>query len=223
MTPQCRLCSGHDLDAVCESDDIRLYQCGDCGLVQNHAADQGFAVQHQGEFRSEYLQQLALRLQEKFDLRSQRTLVISPNDDDFADQLSALGLQTQQLSDPDTGADPCPVFAVRCAVEHETDIGAFMHRIKQRISNDAVGLIEVNRLESRLPAFDPADDFWKQRNHFGLSTLGILVEIHGFDIIDMFMGWHQRKNCVLVRRRRPWVFGDVTQDLVLSFDDKGIQ
>lgn len=225
MNPVCRLCNSHDL--LCEIDqDCKVYQCRDCGLVQNLTADEhGDIPDYCDDIRQEYLQQLALRFRDKLSLSAQPILCVNRGDPEFVQELIKLGSKVDEIDwaelDRDwckvlSHHDPYSVFVIRHAIEHVTDLQSFMRGLKRCITPDAVGLIEVARLETLLPAFDPQLPIWQQANHFGLSTLGILIEVHGFDIVDMFMGWQQRRNAVIVRRRRPWQFVQPGQDLVLS-------
>lgn len=231
--------------------DLTVHQCRGCDLVQvltqlatdyydDYVMTQSFSPKlHQ------YLDQLVSAVLAQHNIQPSRVLDVGCGDGAFMYPFRSRGIycvgiepsaafrslaqaQGFQVRDgymrrdtrlPD---EPYDLFVTRQVLEHVHDISGFFQGIRNSVTQDAWGIVEVPRLEKAQQDLRFYDFFPDHVNYFSLPTLARCCELHGFDVMDMRSGMDEEYNIAVIRRRPSHQFRKLQQhrlDLVAEIEN----
>jgi transketolase len=93
----------------------------------------------------------------------------------------------------------CDGFVTRQVLEHVPDIHGFLTGIRLNLKPGGVGLIEVPSLEKALTDRRFYDFFPDHVNYFSLRTLRLVLELNGFEVIELRQDMFDEYNVAVVR------------------------
>ena len=221
--------SPQDLDEVV---DLHIYQCGDCGLVQHNLEPVGYyrdvirAIAFSQEMAQYRLDQLS-RWISRFELSDRRILEIGSGEGEYLELLARAG--AQKCSGLESSAssvtfaqgrgldvqpgylgpdliNPWPfefeAFAIFSFMEHWPDLRGSLGALRGLLKDGAHGLVEV-------PSFDfvLANGLYSEFTgdhifYFDQTTLRTVLEVCGFEVIEISSVWHDYILSAQVRKRR---------------------
>ena len=209
---------------------MRVYQCVGCGLVQapqqlsdNYYDDYLMSTTFSGQL-TEYLDSLVEEFVQKFQLGAARVLDVGCGDGAFMypfrkRSISVEGIEPSDKSravstaagftvysgyvsaDTDIPTGPYDAFVTRQVLEHVHDIKDFLTGIRKQLKPNAVGIIEIPRLEKALEDRRFYDFFPDHLNYFSLDTLRTTLELNGFEVLDLRATMEDEYNVAIVKLR----------------------
>jgi len=214
---------------------VEVLRCGGCGFVQlteppseTYYDDYLMTVSHSPQMRR-YQQAQAERFVDRFGLRGKRVVEAGCGDGHYLSILAGLGVDAVgtepsarfravaletglpvhggyvTVSDGVPGA-PYDGFVTREVVEHVPDPNDFLRALRDCLTPDGVGLVEVPSLEQALEHGRFYDFFPDHVNYFSAGTLARALETNGFLVCEVSRGMNGEY-------LEAWVRADAGRDL----------
>lgn len=220
--------------------EIEIYQCNGCGLVQSAVSlestyydDYLMSTTFSSQLTN-YLGGLATEFVSKYNLHDAHVIDIGCGDGafmlPFVEQgISVVGIEPSERSrqaaqekglvvhagyvsaDSAISSGPFDAFVCRQVLEHVDNIAEFLTGIRKNLRPDAVGIIEVPRLEKAQEDRRFYDFFPDHVNYFSLDTLSTTLSLHGFEVLELKSTMNDEYNVAIVRRREPHNFSVIQQ------------
>jgi SAM-dependent methyltransferase len=221
--------SPQDADEVV---DLHIYQCGDCGLVQHDLDPVGYyrdvirAIAFSQEMAQYRLGQLSAWIS-RWELTDKRVLEIGSGKGEYLELLARSGAQncsglenspSSVAFAQERGLDVRPgylgpdfvnpwpfefdAFAIFSFMEHWPDLRGSLRALRGLLNEGAYGLVEV-------PSFDfvLANGLYSEFTvdhifYFDQTSLRNVLEMCGFEVIEISSVWHDYILSAQVRKRR---------------------
>lgn len=215
--------------------DFTVYQCSSCGLTQapmqlsDDYYDDYYMSQTFSPQLTKYLDELVQQFIDDYAPNRQQVIDIGCGDGAFMEPFkkrdikvvgiepSARGRELAQqqgytVYDGYVTADtvlpgaPYDTFVTRQVLEHVDDLSGFLTGIRNNLTPDAFGIIEVPRLEKALADNRFYDFFPDHVNYFTTDTLRTVLELHGFSVLGLGSVMHDEYNVAFVQVRQSLPF-----------------
>jgi SAM-dependent methyltransferase len=214
---------------------VEVLRCDACGFVQlteppseTYYDDYLMTVSHSPQMRL-YQQAQAEKLVERFGLRGKRAVEVGCGDGHYLSILAGLGVDAVgtepsarfravaletglqvhggyvTVADGVPGA-PYDAFVTREVLEHVPDPNDFLRALRECLTPDGVGLVEVPSLEQALERGRFYDFFPDHVNYFSAGTLARALETNGFHVCEISRGMNGEY-------LEAWVRADAGRDL----------
>ena len=209
---------------------MRVHQCIGCGLVQapqqlgdNYYDDYLMSTTFSIQLR-EYLDGLVGEFVNRYKLHNAHVLDVGCGDGAFMYPFRDRNISVEGVEPSDKSravstaagftvyggyvsaetvipSGPYDAFVSRQVLEHVHDITDFLSGIRRQLKPDAVGIVEIPRLEKALEDRRFYDFFPDHLNYFSLDTLRTTLELNGFDVLDLRSTMKDEYNVAFVRLR----------------------
>lgn len=226
-----RLLSKDNLDSVSRyTNDMRVFQCADCGLVQspvnlsNDYYDDYLMTTSFSKKLQDYLDGLVSQFLEEYGPKVRKVIDVGCGDGAFMHpfhkrKIKVEGIEPSEKSrlackqngykvypgymtaDTRLAGAPYDGFVSRQVLEHVSDISGFFQGLRNNLSSGAVGIIEVPRLEKSLQDARFYDFFPDHVNYFTLESLRTVIELNGFTVLGMGAVMDDEYNVAIVQVR----------------------
>jgi len=208
---------------------LRVHQCGDCGFVQlTERLEEGYyddyvmTTSHSPQMVA-YQRAQVEDFVARFGLAGRRVVEVGCGDGNYLALLQAAGAAVSGVEPSDPfrsmalarGLDvaggyvirgsplagaPFDAFVTRQVLEHVPDPNDFLQGIRENLTADGVGLVEVPSLEQAVEHGRYYDFFADHLNYFSSVTLRHALERNRFSVLDMTRGMNGEYNVALVQR-----------------------
>jgi len=105
---------------------------------------------------------------------------------------------------------PFDAFVTRQVFEHVEDMRGFLLAIRENLKETAVGLVEVPNLDKLVNEGRFFDFIPEHLNYFSKASLRLVLDLHGFDVIDVKEVQNGEAISALVSVRKQLTFNGVT-------------
>jgi SAM-dependent methyltransferase len=214
---------------------VEVLRCTGCGFVhlteppsETYYDDYLMTVSHSPQMRR-FQQAQAERLVERFGLSGKRVVEVGCGDGHYLSILAGLGVDAVgtepsarfravaletglpvhggyvTVADGVPGA-PYDGFVTREVLEHVPDPNDFLRALRECLTPDGVGLVEVPSLEQALERGRFYDFFPDHVNYFSAGTLARALETNGFHVCEVSRGMNGEY-------LEAWVRADTGRDL----------
>jgi SAM-dependent methyltransferase len=233
----------HDQDITLE-----VYQCKDCGFVQltktmepDYYDEYVMTTSHSPQMKA-FQNAQAFDFVNQYNLVGKRVIEIGCGDGNYLEYLQDAGATVFGIEpsrpfreiaqergfdvisgyvgrrDPLVG-DPYDAFVTRQVLEHVPDPNDFLQGIRQGLSAQGVGLVEVPSLEQAMEYGRFYDFFADHLNYFSSTTLRHALERNGFDVLHVSRGMNGEYNVAVVQRAPDYDFIGLQHTLHASVQD----
>lgn len=233
---------------------LEVHQCADCGFVQlterleeTYYDDYVMTTSHSPQM-VKYQQTQVADFIERFRLVGKRVVEIGCGDGNYLALMREAGAQVSgvepshsfrqmalardlDVSEGYVGrgrqlkGSPFDAFVTRQVLEHVPDVNDFLQGIRENLTADAVGLVEVPSLEQAMEQGRFYDFFADHLNYFSADTLRHALERNGFSVLEVSRGMNGEYNVALVQRSSKYDFaamqetlGTLSRDLAAYID-----
>lgn len=221
--------------------DLRLFVCPYCGMIQLDGTPVPYyrevirATRVSPEMRTFRVQQFRSWI-ERYDLHGKRIVEIGCGGGEFLSMMEEAGADAQGIEFSETlvdqaraeglrvhrqfleeGAEEIPgapfdAFYILSFLEHNPDPCAYLRRITQNLTEDAVGIVEVPDVDMILREQLYAEFIQDHLLYFTEDTLRRTLEYSGFEVLTCSSVWHGYVLSAEVRKRqKPDVSGFLAQ------------
>lgn len=210
--------------------DIILYQCENCGLVQAtgepvpYYKDVIRATSVSGEMRSFRLEQFGSFI-ENFDLHGKRILEVGAGTGDYLSIMSEINPETYGLEHNEESVQVAEIkglkmiqgfienenyrvsgdlfdgFFIMNYLEHIPEPVQFLKGISNNLSENGVGIIEVPNFDMMIRENLFTEFIQDHLSYFTKDSLQELIEISGFELLEINNIWHDYIISAVVRKR----------------------
>jgi len=212
--------------------DLKIFQCSGCGLVQLATEPVPYyreVIRATGissemtQFRKEQFQKFA----EKYNLSDKSILEIGTGKGEFLSIMNefipnCFGIEyaeesvqvckkknlnvSQYFFNKSTDKienSPFDAFYILSFLEHIPNINAFLEAIKNNITEDGIGIIEVPNFDMILKNNLFSEFIADHLYYFTKETLTSTLNINGFDVLEIDEIWHNYIISATVKKREP--------------------
>lgn len=227
--------------------DLNLYRCRGCGLLQltnepvyyyKDVIRAASVSEEMHKFRVEFFKEFMT----KYNLFGHKLVEIGAGNGEFMNYIQEAGGDIYGIEHNQESVEYCishglrveegfpdesytkyqngpfDGFFIMSYMEHIPDLRYFLSNIADNLNDGAIGLIEVPNTDMVMDHMLFSEFMLDHLSYFTKESLTRVMEVNGFDVLDVRPVWYDYNLCAIVQKRKTGSIGDFKskQDEVIS-------